>query len=204
MWIKSLIKKVLCIILASTLCVSFFMSDNLMTFAKREQPTMASQELKSSQTQQESNLQTSSVESTEQSENTEEVGIVDWLKLDECALSEEEFLELLATFRTAVIQIVNDYHDNRAQQWQDLRFEVGRLTQTTTHLDAEGFLPEAYFESHDQQELTIPGCFQLLNRKWLHSISPQPPRRLMARSVFNGLFISSVVSKVQVQFLVIT
>lgn len=198
MWIKSLIKKVLCIILASTLCVSFFMSDNLMTFAKREQPTMASQELKSSQTQQESNLQTSSVESTEQSENTEEVGIVDWLKLDECALSEEEFLELLATFRTAVIQIVNDYHDNRAQQWQDLRFEVGRLTQTTTHLDAEGFLPEAYFESHDQQELTIPGCFQLLNRKWLHSISPQPPRRLMARSVFNGLFISSVVSKVQV------
>lgn len=198
MWIKSLIKKILCIILASTLCVGFFVSDNLMAFAKREEPAITSQELKSSQTKQESKLQSTSAKSTEQSANTEEADIVDWLKLDECALSEEEFLELLAAFRTAVIQIVNDYHDNRAQQWQDLRFEVGRLTQTTTHLDAEGFLPEVYFESHDQQELAIPGCFQLLNRKWLHSISPQPLRRLMARSIPNGLSISSVVSKVQV------
>lgn len=190
MRIKSLVKKTLCILALGAICVSIPMQ-SFMSYAKEEQPLVTSQEVVNSQTDEEQDSETESLDS-------QEPALVDWLKLDELALSDEQFLELLATFRTAVIQIVNDYHDNSAQQWQDLRFEVGRLTQTTADLDAEGFLPEAYFESHDQQEIAIPGCFQLLNRQWVSSTNPLPKRRLMARAMSNELSISRVVSKVQV------
>ncbi|MDO4663335.1 MAG: hypothetical protein Q4A59_00465, partial [Erysipelotrichaceae bacterium] len=95
MRIKSLVKKTLCILALGAICVSIPMQ-SFMSYAKEEQPLVTSQEVVNSQTDEEQDSETESLDS-------QEPALVDWLKLDELALSDEQFLELLATFRTAVI-----------------------------------------------------------------------------------------------------
>lgn len=119
------------------------------------------------------------------------------LGLDELALSDEQFLELLARFQTAIIQIADDYSNGNAGKWQDLRSEVGRLTQTSSFVDEDGFLPAAYFKSHDEQQLPVPGCYQILNRKWVKD-RPRRIMRVQAKTTGNELTITSHVIKVQV------
>ena len=123
MRIKSLVKKTLCILTISAICVSIPLQ-SLMSYAKEEQPVVSSQEVASSQINEELDSETNSLDSQE---------LVDWLKLDELALSDEQFLELLATFRTAVIQIVNDYHDNKPNNGRicDVKWAALRKLQPT-------------------------------------------------------------------------
>lgn len=216
MFLKLLVKKTLCTLIAGSLCVVIPFGQRQFANAKEEQTIVSTQQNLDEDDQNSMDSQDSKIEMndnqqvnasetadqpmTSQQQNTKdqttEMEEQVWLNLDVWALSDEQFLEVLATFRTAVIQIINDYHDNLAQDWQDLRFEVGRLTQTTTQLDEEGFLPDAYFESHDQKGTAIPGCFQLLNRKWVGMSHPKKENRSIRAA--HELSISSVVSKVQV------
>lgn len=119
------------------------------------------------------------------------------LELDELALSDEQLLDLLARFQTAIIQILDDYNNGNAGKWQDLRFEVGRLTQTSSYLDEDGFLQAAYFENHEQGSMPVPGCYQLLNRKWVKERLKRL-MRMQAKTTGNELSITSLVTKVQV------
>lgn len=84
--------------------------------------------------------------------------------LDASAISFDALYALANRFGTSTFGIEDDYVNDREEVWKEFRFALGDATLSTAYLDEDGFLPDAYFEAH-QEASTIPGCYGFLNRK---------------------------------------